>query len=45
MIFLNLLSIELNVEFVKFCIIILKLFIFFKELELNKKINEEIIYI
>lgn len=41
----NLLSTELNVELAKFCIITLKLFTFFKELELNKKINEEIIHI
>lgn len=42
---LNLLSTELNVEFSEFYVITLKLLNFLKELELNKKINEEIMHI
>lgn len=41
----NLLSTESNVEFAAFCIITKNYSNFFKELELNKKINEEITHI
>lgn len=42
---LNILSTELNIEFAKFYIITLKSLNFLKELELNKKINEEIAHV